>query len=129
MNKVAKNVAKKLLVILLFTTPLLHAGRGGSSFAGGMAGSMFGSMLGSAMTRPRTRTVVVQDTGNVTRLEAQRLEQLILDLENRVRRDLNTLLDRIRKDENTIRSLQDTISRLEGDLERVKEDITRSVRE
>lgn len=118
MNNIAKGVAKKLLVVLLFTTPLLHARSGG--FGGGFAGGMVGSMLGSAMTQPRSRTVIVRDTGNVTRAEAQRLEQLIIELESRTRKDLNILLDRIRNDENIIRSLEDTISQLKGEVSRLQ---------
>ena len=118
MSIIVKRVAKRLLVLLLFTTPILNASRG---FGGGFAGGMVGSMLGSAMTQPRSRTVIVRDTGNVTRAEAQRLEQLIIELESRTRSDLNTLLDRIRKDENIIRSLEDTISQLKGEVSRLQD--------
>lgn len=114
MNQIQKNITKKLLVILLFTAPVLNARHHG--FGGGFAGGMFGSMLGSAMTHSRPRTVVVRDNGNVTRVEAQRLEQLILDLESRTRTDLNTLLNRIRKDENTIRNLEDSIAQLKSEI-------------
>ncbi len=104
MNRVIKVVLRRFVFILLFTTPILNAGSRG--FGGSFIGGMTGSMLGSAMTRPRrTRTVVVKETGSVTRDELIRLEQV-------VRNDFNRLYDRLRENEFKIRDLEDEVSRL-----------------
>lgn len=100
MNKIIKSTIWRLLVVLLFTAPVLNARRG-SSFGGAMAGSMFGSMLGSAMTsQPKTQTVFIREgSGGVSRDEAHRLEKnfdvRLNGLESVVRSDLNKLNDRL----------------------------------
>ena len=104
MNKVIKVMLRRFVFVLLFATPILNAGRG-SSFGSGFLGSMTGSMFGSAMMRPRTKTVVIKETGSVTRDEIRRLEQS-------VRFDLNRLYDRQRENEFKIRDLEDEVARL-----------------
>jgi acetyl-CoA carboxylase carboxyltransferase component len=128
MNRVTKMISKKLLLVLFLTTPVLNAGRGGSSFAGGMAGSMFGSMLGSAMTRPRSQTVVVDRSGGeVSRDEVARLERNLRDqlvnLEEVVRKDLNKLYDRIRVLESENKGLKDEIIEISREHEKIKDDL------
>lgn len=115
MNRVIKVMLRHFVFILLFTTPILNAGRGGSSFAGGMAGGMFGGMLGSAMTRPSSKTVIVKETGSVTRDELVRLEQA-------VRSDLNRIYKMVQDNEDAmrdkIRDLEDEIASLKRLLNR-----------
>lgn len=131
MNKVSKVILKRFLTILLFTTPILNARHGGSSFGGAMAGSMFGSMLGSAMTQPRrTHTVVVEKTGSgeISRNEVSRLEQNLRDeisnLESVVRSDLNKLYDRLRALEGKDRNLEDGIIEIKQSLQNIEEKLT-----
>lgn len=127
MNKILKMALQKFLLVLFITTPMLNAGSG-RSFAGGMAGGMFGSMLGSAMTRPRTRTVVVDRSGGeVSRREVSRLEQSLRDqlasLEEVVRKDLNKLYDRIRDLESENRDLKDELDNILRDHEKMEDKI------
>ena len=106
MNKVLKIMLRRFVLILLFTTPILNAGDTGGALVGGL----FGGMMGSAMTRPRGHsTVVVKETGGVTRAE-------LIQLEQAVRSDLNRIYKMVQDNEDTmrdkIRDLEDEIARL-----------------
>lgn len=82
-----------ILGVLCCTLPsLVLAGRGGSSFAGGMAGGMMGGLISGAMTResaPRSKSVSASVVREIDKLE------------NAVRYDLVKLDERIRTLERT----------------------------
>ncbi|MBD3273129.1 hypothetical protein GF385_02145 [Candidatus Dependentiae bacterium] len=113
MKRVIKMLLKRFLFILLVATPILNAGRGGSAFGGSFLGSMMGTTLGSAMTRRDSKTIVVKESGKVTRDEMIRLEQAI-------RSDFKRLEDRIRENEDRyrdqIRDLEDQIADLKRQI-------------
>ena len=110
------NLFKISLVGFVFFSTGLFARHG---FGGGFAGGMVGSMLGSAMTAPRrTSTVIVEKgSGGVERREVNALEDRIRDsfyrLEEVVRKDLNTLNDKLRELESENKDLKKKIEKLE----------------
>lgn len=82
-----------ILGVLCCSLPsLVFAGRGGSSFAGGMAGGMMGGLISGAMTResaPRSKSVSASVIREIDKLE------------NAVRYDLVKLDERVRTLERT----------------------------
>ncbi|MFC1894324.1 hypothetical protein ACFLYH_00055 [Candidatus Dependentiae bacterium] len=77
---------KKIFILLLsfsllMPTGLIFAGRGGSSFAGGMAGGMIGGMMSGAMTRDSSGKDAKRDVEQLRREQQQaKMRQLRQDM-------------------------------------------------
>jgi len=111
-NRFLRNkILKILTIIMIFPSASLVAGS--SDFFGGFAGGATGSMLGTAISRPREKTVIIQQPvapaapadntqlrmelerqlRSVNRLEAekQELKQEVLELREEVKKLINLL--------------------------------------
>lgn len=109
MKKIFRIISKNLFILLLFTVSTVNAGRDGVAFGGSFLGGMMGTTLGSAINRHHTRTVVVNQSGTVSRSE-------LIQLENVVRDDFNRLYEMFReqakRQSDRIRDLEDQIASL-----------------
>ena len=74
-----------VVISLLFPGSCIYAGRGGSSFAGGLAGGMIGGMVSGAMNRQSSKSGRRAEE-KVDRLERERQQERMVDLRDEFRR-------------------------------------------